>query len=375
MCAPVSLAAPAAVPVNGPVNGPATGAPAAVIVTVDEAYAGQRLDNFLVRVCRGVPKSHVYQLIRSGQVRVNGGRATADRRLGAGDRVRVPPIRTDARGLKLPGDVAEPLRGAGGGAMAPGPSLSVIHQDEDLIVLDKPAGLAVHGGSGVSLGAIEALRRQRPESRFLELAHRLDRETSGLLLVACRRSALLHLQQQFRDRRTEKYYLAVVAGRWPLRTRTLDQALLRLPAPNGDRRVVVSAEGREAITRATGLARFELPEVGEASLVLARIETGRTHQIRVHLAHAGCPILGDDKYGNFEINRQIGKQGHRRMFLHAFRLVIAGCQSGLMRFEAPMPPGFVQLLALGGLDADALLRAPSLVGAGAGRVTVEVADV
>lgn len=302
---------------------------------VDQDHHGQRLDNFLIRVCRGVPKSHVYRLIRSGQVRVNGGRVDADRRLEQGDKIRIPPIRlTESTGLEQ-----SLALGANRPAAVPRRFVPpVVHEDEHLIVLNKPAGLAVHGGSGIALGVIEALRAQRPDARFLELAHRLDRETSGALLVACRRPALLALQQQFRDRRTLKVYLAIVAGRWPLRTKLIRHPLRRLAAPDGDRRVVVDDDGREAQTRVTGLARFSLEGLGEFSLVMAQLDTGRTHQIRVHLAQEGMPIAGDDKYGDFALNRQLAKRGLRRMFLHAWRLE---CEhpGGAARLRMRVDPG------------------------------------
>jgi len=311
------------------------------VALVDSEHEGQRLDNFLARLCRGVPRAHVYQLIRSGQVRVNGARVTAQHRLAAGESVRVPPIR-----LARPEGAASELPFAlQAGASHAGPSLPRLHEDENLLVIDKPAGFAVHGGSGISLGVIEALRRQHPDDRFLELAHRIDRETSGVLIVARRRAALLALQQQFRDRRTGKTYLAVVAGRWPLRTRHLAQPLGRLAAPNGDRRVRVSADGREAITRVTGLCNFRLPEsLGEATLIAAVIETGRTHQIRVHLAHAGHPILGDDKYGDYALNRALRRVPGARMYLHAFRLEIDHPISGrALDLRAPLPDSFTRL--------------------------------
>lgn len=309
--------------------------PAAVSVLVDAEYEGQRLDNFVSRHCRGVPRSHVYQLIRSGQVRVNGGRASADQRLSVGDRVRLPPV-TGVRPKDTPS----------GGQHAHGPNLPLLFEDDSLLVIDKPAGVAVHGGSGVSLGAIEALRRQRPQTRFLELVHRLDRETSGVLVVATRRAALVGLQQQFRDRSTAKTYLAVVAGRWPLRTRTISAPLERLAAPDGDRRVRVSEQGREAITRVTGLMHFDLAGSDDgATLVVAAIETGRTHQIRVHLSHAGHPVIGDDKYGDFAFNKSLRSRGHGRMFLHAYRLeLIHPVSSERQTFEAPVPQSFARLI-------------------------------
>ena len=263
---------------------------------IGEDDAGQRLDNFLVRLCRGVPKSHLYRLIRSGQLRVNGRRQGADYRLQAGDSVRLPPIRLAAEALpsgREPGAAARERVRRTRADLAR--RLPVLHEDESLLAIDKPASVAVHGGSGVSSGVIEQLRAARPQARFLELVHRLDRETSGVLLLALRRAALVALHAQLRERGADKRYLAIVTGRWPLRTRTLAFALHRHEAPDGDRRVSVQAGGQEAVTRVSGLLRFELPPLGEFSLVEARLETGRTHQIRVHLAHAGCPIVGDPK--------------------------------------------------------------------------------
>ena len=311
-------------------------------MTVDDNHDGQRLDNFLARLCRGVPRSHVYQLIRSGQVRVNGGRASADRKLATGDRVRIPPV----RGGQTSQAAAQTDPGRLSTGLANGSVLPVLFENEDLLVVDKPSGLAVHGGSGVSLGAIEALRRQRPDARFLELVHRLDRETSGVLLIAKRRPALLHLQQQFRDRRTDKTYLAVVCGRWPLRTKVIDHPLRRLAAPDGDRRVEVDASGRDARTTVRGLLRLSMGEDGEFTLVLAKIDTGRTHQIRVHLAAEGCPVLGDDKYGDFGLNRHMAKKGFKRMFLHAWTLEVGSLGGGRrMCFEAEPGGAFGALVA------------------------------
>ncbi len=326
------------------------------MVPVDSEYDGQRLDNFLARICRGVPRSHVYQLIRSGQVRVNGRRACADQRLATGDQIRVPPVRTRRPVAEV--DVNDRQRTA-----SSGPRFPIIHEDDDLLVLDKPAGIAVHGGSGISLGVIEALRRQRPQQRFLELAHRLDRETSGVLVVALRRTALAGLQAQFRERVTHKTYLAVVAGRWPLRTRSISAPLERMAAPDGDRRVRVSADGREALTRVTGLIPFDLPDgAGVATIVAAVIETGRTHQIRVHLAHAGHPVLGDAKYGDYALNRVVRTGGLDRMYLHALQLQFDHpTRGGRVRFQAPVPSVFLRLLADPGLSTR-LLDHPLLAG-------------
>ncbi|MBP8310127.1 MAG: RluA family pseudouridine synthase [Burkholderiaceae bacterium] len=294
--------------------------------------AGQRLDNFLLRHYRNVPKSHLYRLIRSGQVRINGSRCHPDDRLVEGDRVRIPPIQVPepaAGSAVVPGVVAPPL------------SLPVLFEDEVLLVVDKPEGLAVHGGSGVAHGVIERLRAARPQSRFLELAHRIDRETSGVLVLSKKRQALVSLHAQWRERVTGKRYLAIVRGRWPLRTKTLNQPLQRYLTPEGERRVCVHAEGQEAISRVTGVRRLALPALGEFTLVRVDIETGRTHQIRVHLAHAGFPILGDDKYGDFPLNRQLTRLGHRRMFLHAAELDISHPVGGRrLRLISPTPQAF-----------------------------------
>jgi 23S rRNA pseudouridine955/2504/2580 synthase len=290
------------------IGGPAPPASAkAKLVEVDEESAGQRLDNFLIRRLKGVPKTHVYRIIRSGEVRVNKGRAAADTRVGTGDLVRLPPVRiSDAAQEKL--DKPAPAR-----------DFPVLFEDEQVIAIDKPAGVAVHGGSGVSFGVIEQLRQARPQARLLELVHRLDRETSGILLVAKKRSALLKLQDQFRDRQTGKTYLALVAGNWPANKKVIDVPLHKYLQADGERRVKVVSkddpDGMRAITLvkvARKLEGFTLLEV--------TIKTGRTHQIRVHLASAGHPIAGDDKYGDFELNKALHKRGLKRMFLHAWRL-------------------------------------------------------
>lgn len=310
-----------------PVVEPQGGHPEVRWLTVDAETVGQRLDNFLLRQLKGVPKTHVYRLIRSGQVRVNKGRAQADTRLAEGDVVRVPPVRL----AQQPGpDTA---------SMAPAREFVVLHEDEGLIAIDKPAGVAVHGGSGVSSGVIEQLRRARGwgepgGARYLELVHRLDRDTSGLLLIAKKRSTLKALQEQFRQRQIDKTYLALVRGDWPETLRRIDQPLQRYLLPDGERRVrpvAVHVEGaQQAITVVRVRARqdgFSLLEVG--------IKTGRTHQIRVHLASQGHPIAGDDKYGDFALNRSLPQRGLRRMFLHAWRL----------RFEHPADGRRIELHA------------------------------
>lgn len=316
------------------------------LLTVDEDSAGQRLDNFLFKHLKGVPKTHVYRIIRSGEVRVNKGRAQAETRIEEGDLVRVPPVRTSASSTS--GEAAKP---------APARVFTVLHEDDALIAIDKPAGVAVHGGSGVSFGVIEQLRSARPTARFLELVHRLDRETSGILLVAKKRSALTHLQDQFRERETGKTYLALVLGDWPGNKKVIDSPLARylLPAADGsgaegERRVRVVAkdhpDAMRAVTLVKVLDRFTLPGQAEPlSLLAVTIKTGRTHQIRVHLASSGHPIAGDEKYGDYARNRELQKQGLRRMFLHAWRLQFNHPADGQrMALQADPPSDLAEVL-------------------------------
>ena len=300
--------------------------PAVRRVLVDEGSEGQRLDNFLVKLLKGVPKAHVYRVIRSGEVRVNKGRADADTRLELGDEVRIPPVRVAER----PDAPAAPAR-----------EFAVVHEDDFLLAINKPAGVAVHGGSGVSSGVIEQLRQARPTAKFLELVHRLDKETSGLLLIAKKRSALVALQDQLRARETGKTYAALVIGTWPASRKVIDVALHKFLTGDGERRVqAVSAdEGRRSIT----LVRVARTLPGY-SLLDVTIKTGRTHQIRVHLTHEGHAIVGDDKYGDFALNKAFARgdavPGCRfdRMFLHARRLRFTHPASGeVLELEAPLP--------------------------------------
>jgi 23S rRNA pseudouridine955/2504/2580 synthase len=316
---------------------PSAAQPTVQTVHIDERSEGQRLDNFLLKLLKGVPKTHIYRVIRSGEVRVNKGRASADTRLELGDRVRVPPVR-----------VAEPAAAA----PAPAREFPIVHEDEHLIALNKPAGVAVHGGSGVSSGVIEQLRQARPTAKFLELVHRLDKETSGLLLIAKKRSALVALQDQFRGRETGKTYAAVVIGAWPAKRKVIDVPLHKFLTAEGERRVRTvdeeHDEGRRSITLvgvAQAYAGFTLLDV--------TIKTGRTHQIRVHLAHEGHPIAGDEKYGDFALNKALAKgqavpgQRFERMFLHARRL----------RFEHPASGEAIELLAPLPAECEAFLQA------------------
>jgi 23S rRNA pseudouridine955/2504/2580 synthase len=301
-------------------------------VTVGEESAGQRLDNFLIRHLKGVPKTHVYRIIRSGEVRINKGRAGADTRIEPGDVVRLPPVRISD---KVEQKLAKP---------APAREFPVLFEDDHLLAVDKPAGVAVHGGSGVSFGVIEQLRQARPAAKFLELVHRLDRETSGILLVAKRRSALTKLQDQFRERETGKTYLALVTGDWPANRKVIDQPLHKYLLADGERRVKVVAkddpDGMKAVT---------LVKVAETSkdysLLEVTIKTGRTHQIRVHLAAQGHGIAGDDKYGDFELNKALAKEGLKRMFLHAWRLQFNHPASEeRIELRSPLPPDLQKFL-------------------------------
>lgn len=309
--------------------------PAVQHLTVDEESAGQRLDNFLIRVLKGVPKTHIYRIIRSGEVRRNKGRVSADDRVEAGDVLRLPPIRVSER---VQAKAANP---------APARAFPVVFEDEAFLAIDKPAGVAVHGGSGVSHGVIEQMRQARPQARLLELVHRLDRETSGLLLIAKKKSALKALQDQFRERETGKTYLALVKGQWPANRKVLDQPLHKYLLPDGERRVRVTTpedpDGLRSVTLVK-VARRVPPPAGLAldaglSLLEVTIKTGRTHQIRVHLSHAGFPIVGDDKYGDFELNRQLARLGFKRMFLHAWRLKLAHPVTGeTLQLLSELPP-------------------------------------
>lgn len=298
-------------------------------LSVDEESAGQRLDNYLLRQLKGVPKTHIYRIIRSGEVRVNKGRASADTRVEVGDLIRVPPLRvSDSQQAKIL-------------APAPAREFPVLLDDDGILAINKPAGVAVHGGSGVSFGVIEQLRQARPAARMLELVHRLDRETSGVLLVAKKRSVLTHLQDQFRERETGKTYLALVLGQWPSNRKVIDLPLEKYLLGSGDaegeRRVRVVSRDDPNGQRAITLVRVA-KLVGNYSLLEVTIKTGRTHQIRVHLSSLGNPIAGDDKYGDFEHNKVLQKQGLKRMFLHASRLQFKHPQSGqLVTLQAPLP--------------------------------------
>ncbi len=307
------------------------------LLTVDADSAGQRLDNYLLRLLKGVPKTHVYRVIRSGEVRVNKGRAGADTRVAEGDLVRVPPVRV-AQGA-----------GAGEAAAVPAREFPVLFEDELLLAVNKPAGVAVHGGSGVSSGVIEQLRKARPGQRFLELVHRLDKETSGVLLLAKKRSTLTALQDQFRDRETHKVYAALVWGEWPRSLKVIDEPLLKTTNAEGERHVRVvspaslhAGQARRSITLVKVRRQF-----ATAALLDVTLKTGRTHQIRVHLAHAGHAIVGDPKYGDFGANKTFARLWRfGRMFLHARELGFDHPATGeRLTLLAPLPAECETLLA------------------------------
>nr|WP_255033967.1 RluA family pseudouridine synthase [Rhodoferax sp. TH121] len=334
-------------------------------VTVDEDSAGQRLDNFLMRELKGVPKTHVYRIIRSGEVRVNKGRASADTRIEVGDVVRVPPVRMSERVEQKAQAMAQQVV-AQASSRAPAKTFPVLFEDEHFLAIDKPAGVAVHGGSGVSFGVIEQLRMARPQATFLELVHRLDRETSGILLIAKKRSALKNLQDQFRDRETGKTYLALVVGQWPTNKKVLDKSLHKYllaskdgGADAGERRVkVVDKDHPDAMpslslvkVRATSGVPASADATGQRgySLLEVTIKTGRTHQIRVHLASEGMPIAGDDKYGDFDLNKELARGAApaplKRMFLHAWRFQCRHPSTGdRVELLAQLPPELADFL-------------------------------
>ena len=298
-------------------------------VEIDEGGAGQRIDNYLVRHLKGVPKSHIYRILR-GEVRVNKKRVDQTYRLQLGDLVRIPPVRIAAR---------EEVE-----AFVPACDFPVLYEDDALLAIDKPAGVAVHGGSGVSFGVIEQLRRARPQAKFLELVHRLDRETSGVLLIAKKRSALTGMHEVMREGNSDKRYFALVLGNWRNARQHVKLPLHKFDTPQGEKRVMVRDDGQQAHTVFNLLESFD-----GFSLLEAELKTGRTHQIRVHLSHLGFPIAGDDKYGDFPRNKELARQGLKRMFLHAHSISFKHPLTGeALTIVAPLAKelaGFVERLA------------------------------
>lgn len=300
------------------------------MLEVSPEFAGQRIDNFLRNQLKGVPKTLIYRILRKGEVRVNKGRVKPEYKLQAGDLVRVPPLRLAERDEPVPlaQGLLERLEAA------------IVYEDKALIVLNKPAGIAVHGGSGLSYGVIEALRQLRPDAKELELVHRLDRDTSGLLMVAKKRSMLRHLHQELRGDGVDKRYMALVRGRWESGKKQVNAPLLKNTLRSGERMVEVTDEGKEALTLFRVLRRF-----GDfATLVEARPVTGRTHQIRVHARHAGHAIAGDSKYGDEDFSREIRELGGKRLFLHAYGLKVPLPDGGELNLEAPVDEVWSQTL-------------------------------
>lgn len=309
-----------------------TTTPAVQLIAISADEAGQRIDNFLRTQLKGVPKSMIYRILRKGEVRVNKKRIKPEYKLEAGDEVRVPPVRVAEREED---NVSPKLAKVAALAEA------IIYEDEHILVLNKPSGTAVHGGSGLSFGVIEGLRALRPEARFLELVHRLDRDTSGILLVAKKRSALRALHEQLREKGMQKDYLALVSGQWPSHVKSVRAPLLKNILQSGERVVKVSAEGKPSETLFKVEERFT-----QATLVKASPVTGRTHQIRVHTLHAGHPIAFDDRYGDADFDRQLEATGLKRLFLHAAALKFTHPGTGeVMRVEAPLDSTLKRCLA------------------------------
>jgi 23S rRNA pseudouridine955/2504/2580 synthase len=290
--------------------------------TVDSEYDGQRLDNFLIRLLKGVPKSRIYNLLRKGEVRVNKGRVKADTRLKADDVIRVAPIRmAQSQSSEIPGS-----------QLRKSLNDSIVFEDDEIIVIDKPSGIAVHGGSGVSFGVIEGLRADRPESKFLELVHRLDRDTSGCLMLAKSRAGLVNLQQQMQKNQIKKTYQALVKGRWPKGKSTINAPLKKNTLSSGERMVKVDVDGKASVTHFKIVQTFQ-----QSTLLDIRLETGRTHQIRVHCQFSGQAIAGDSKYGDSLFNQDMRALGLKRLFLHANALEFKHPVSGVrISVEAPL---------------------------------------
>ena len=304
--------------------------PQVIYVEINEDNCDQRLDNFLISRLKGVPKSRIYRLVRKGEVRVNKGRVDIKYRLAAGDVVRIPPVRVAERSEEsfVPKGLQAALQ------------QGILFEDDGFMVINKPAGFAVHGGSGVSSGIIEGLRLMRPEARFLELVHRLDKDTSGCLLIAKKRSALRKLQEFFRNSEIKKTYQALLAGQWDRKKLIVTAPLLKNISKGGERIVVISKAGKAAETLFTRIKLFR-----NATLVEASPKTGRTHQIRVHAASLGHAIVGDDRYGSDEINKLFKNKGYKRMFLHAETLKFKHpVTDEIMTISAPLPLQLINLL-------------------------------
>ena len=291
-------------------------------VEITSENSAQRIDNYLFTLLKGVPKSRIYRIIRKGEIRINGSRIKPDHKLNEGDKIRIPPVRIAEReAFILPSKKLQYSL-----------EKNILYEDDALLVLNKPSGLAVHGGSGIKLGLIEALRLIRPKTDYFELVHRIDRETSGCLIVAKKRSSLRYLQEQMRNKKINKVYHALATGKWPRGRNRIDLPLMAFEQKTGEKIVRVNPKGKKSVTIFSVMKRYHNFTLLEASL-----ETGRTHQIRVHAQHIGCPLAGDSKYGLDDINKNIRKSGLKRMFLHAFKIGFSlPCGKNIF-IEAPMP--------------------------------------
>ncbi|MCH9797482.1 23S rRNA pseudouridine(955/2504/2580) synthase RluC [Porticoccus sp.] len=291
-------------------------------VEITSEHSDQRIDNYLFTLLKGVPKSRIYRIIRKGEIRINGSRIKPDYKLNEGDKIRIPPVRIAEReAFILPSKKLQYSL-----------EKNILYEDDALLVLNKPSGLAVHGGSGIKLGLIEALRLIRPKTDYFELVHRIDRETSGCLIVAKKRSSLRYLQEQMRSKRISKVYRALATGKWPRGMRRIDLPLMAFEQKTGEKIVRVNPKGKKSVTIFSVMKRYR-----NFTLLEALLETGRTHQIRVHAQHIGCPLAGDNKYGLDDINKDIRKSGLKRMFLHALKIGFSlPCGKNIF-IEAPMP--------------------------------------
>ncbi|MBM3360143.1 MAG: RluA family pseudouridine synthase [Betaproteobacteria bacterium] len=303
----------------------------ATFVLVDEASETQKIDNFLLKILKNVPKSHIYKILRSGEVRVNKKRIDTSYRLKIDDQVRIPPI---AIKVERPSHVIEPQQ-----QRTAWLETNIIYEDDGLLAINKPSRYAVHGGSGLNFGVIELIRHARPKAKFLELVHRIDRETSGILLIAKKRSALVNMHDMMRHNRIEKKYIMMVKGEWTKPKKTVELLLKKTFTQGGDRRVNVTDGENDSQNQMSKTIFYLKKSLGTFSLLEAKLITGRTHQLRVQLAHLGFPILGDDKYGDFALNKALQKKGLKRMFLHAFSMKMKHpLTEELLEIKAPLPP-------------------------------------
>ncbi len=307
---------------------------------IDEGSDGQKIDNFLLKTLKNVPKSHVYKLLRSGQVRVNKKRVRTDYRLSINDSVRIPPVSYKDKDTSIVAIASK--------SQLLDIEKCILHEDDAFIIINKPCGIAVHGGSGINLGVIELLRQSRPDAKFLELVHRIDKETSGILMIAKKRLALVGIHKQMREKSIHKKYEVIVNGEWKDKQRIVDLNLLKTSDVDGQKKVsVVNDDYKNTNTKKSRSVFFLKKSLKAFTLLEVKLITGRTHQIRVQLSHLGFPILGDEKYGNFELNKKIKKAGFSRMFLHASEVTFTHpLNQEKAHFRAPTPIEFYALEAI-----------------------------